>query len=61
MRWKVKKIVVKKLHTSVEYRRNLAASVGMCFTAGWLGGLCLGSTEDEIVTFLSESHDILRA
>nr|GEY70936.1 hypothetical protein [Tanacetum cinerariifolium] len=31
--------VVKRLHTSVEYRKSLAAPVQLCFTVGWLGGL----------------------
>ncbi|GKE55761.1 hypothetical protein Tco_1494946 [Tanacetum coccineum] len=50
--------VVKRLHTSVEYRRNLAASVQLCFTAGWLGGLALGRTEEEVARFLSETQDL---
>nr|GEV68230.1 hypothetical protein [Tanacetum cinerariifolium] len=40
-------IVVKRLHTSVEYRKSLPAPVQLCFTAGWLGGLALGRTEEE--------------
>ncbi|GKA83834.1 hypothetical protein Tco_0805429 [Tanacetum coccineum] len=50
--------VVKRLHTNVEYRQSLAASVSMCFTAGWLGGLSLGRSEDEIVQILSEYEDL---
>ncbi|GJT75340.1 hypothetical protein Tco_1042065 [Tanacetum coccineum] len=50
--------VVKRLHTSVEYRRNLAALVQLCFTAGWLGGLALGRTEEEVARFLSETQDL---
>ncbi|GJS26522.1 hypothetical protein Tco_0487142 [Tanacetum coccineum] len=48
--------VVKRLHASVEYRKSLAEPVQLCFTAGWLGGLSLGRTEDEIA-FLSETKD----
>ncbi|GJS12858.1 hypothetical protein Tco_0407330 [Tanacetum coccineum] len=40
--------VVKKLHTSIEYRQSLAAPVSLCSTAGWLGGLSLGRIEDQI-------------
>nr|GEU36172.1 hypothetical protein [Tanacetum cinerariifolium] len=40
--------VVKRLHTSVKYRKSLAAPVQLCFTAGWLGGLALGRTEEKI-------------
>ncbi|GJY84914.1 hypothetical protein Tco_0498940 [Tanacetum coccineum] len=50
--------VIKKLHTSVEYRKSLATPVQLCFTAGWLGGLSLGKTEDEIAQFLSETEDL---
>ncbi|GJW79133.1 hypothetical protein Tco_0140815 [Tanacetum coccineum] len=48
--------VIKKLHTSVEYRKSLAALVQLCFTDGWLGGLSLGRTEGKIVQFLSETE-----
>ncbi|GJR98186.1 hypothetical protein Tco_0270360 [Tanacetum coccineum] len=48
--------VVKRLHTNVEYRQSLAASVSMCFTAGWLGGLSLGRSEDEIK--ISDSYNL---
>ncbi|GJS55094.1 hypothetical protein Tco_0628456 [Tanacetum coccineum] len=50
--------VIKRLHTSVEYRRSLAAPVGSCFTAGWLDGLSLGRTEEQIAQILSESRDL---
>ncbi|GJS86016.1 hypothetical protein Tco_0752557 [Tanacetum coccineum] len=50
--------VVKRLHASVEYRKSLAEPVQLCFTAGWLGGLSLGRTEDEITRFLSETEDL---
>ncbi|GJS75917.1 hypothetical protein Tco_0725798 [Tanacetum coccineum] len=50
--------VVKRLHTSVEYRKSLATPVQLCFTAGWLGGLTLGRTEDEVARFLSETQDL---
>ncbi|GJZ88751.1 hypothetical protein Tco_0660533 [Tanacetum coccineum] len=51
-------VVVKRLHTSVEYRQSLAAPVSPCFTAGWLRGLSLGRSEDEIAQILSESEDL---
>ncbi|GKA40301.1 hypothetical protein Tco_0732894 [Tanacetum coccineum] len=51
-------VVVKRLHTSVEYRQSLAAPVSLCFTARWLGGLSLGRSEDEISQILSESKDL---
>ncbi|GJY03590.1 hypothetical protein Tco_0369530 [Tanacetum coccineum] len=41
--------VVNKLHTSVEYRKSLAAPVQLWYTAGWLGGLSIGRTEDQKV------------
>ncbi|GJS23949.1 hypothetical protein Tco_0452581 [Tanacetum coccineum] len=50
--------VVKRLHTSVEYRQSLAALASLCFTAGWLGGLSLGRSEDEIAQILFESEDL---
>ncbi|GKD55611.1 hypothetical protein Tco_1288998, partial [Tanacetum coccineum] len=49
--------VIKRLHMSVEYRQSLAASVGSCYTAGWLGRLSMGRTEEQIVQILSESQD----
>ncbi|GJZ95846.1 hypothetical protein Tco_0668180 [Tanacetum coccineum] len=51
-------ILVKRLHMSVEYRQSLAAPVSSCFTAGWLGGLSLGRTEEQITQILSESKDL---
>ncbi|GKC66325.1 hypothetical protein Tco_1098923 [Tanacetum coccineum] len=48
--------VVKRLDTSVDYRKSLAASVQLCYTAGWLGGLSLGRIEDQIAQFLSETQ-----
>nr|GEW56640.1 hypothetical protein [Tanacetum cinerariifolium] len=42
--------VVKRLHTSVEYRKSLVAPVQLCFTARWLGGLALGRTKEEKIT-----------
>ncbi|GJZ86113.1 hypothetical protein Tco_0657723, partial [Tanacetum coccineum] len=50
--------VVKKLHTSVEYRQSLAASVSLRFTASWLGSLSLGRTEDQITAMLLETRDL---
>ncbi|GKC11920.1 hypothetical protein Tco_1008702 [Tanacetum coccineum] len=37
---------------------TLSSKVSLCFTAGWLGGLSLGRSEDEIVQILSESEDL---
>ncbi|GJS46438.1 ribonuclease H-like domain-containing protein [Tanacetum coccineum] len=50
--------VVKKLHRSVEYKRSLAVHVGLCFTAGWLGGLSLGKTEDQVAAMLAETQNV---
>nr|GEV52355.1 hypothetical protein [Tanacetum cinerariifolium] len=50
--------LVKRLHTSVEYRKSLAAPVLLCFTVGWLGGLSLGRVEDQIAKFLSEAQHL---
>ncbi|GKC79767.1 hypothetical protein Tco_1130541 [Tanacetum coccineum] len=50
--------VVKKLHTSIEYRQSLAAPVSLCSTAGWLGGLSLGRIEDQIAVMLSKTQDL---
>nr|GEV28798.1 hypothetical protein [Tanacetum cinerariifolium] len=51
-------VVVKRLHTSVEYIKSLAFPVSLCFTTVWLGGLSLGKTEDQIAQFLSEYRDL---
>ncbi|GJT58811.1 hypothetical protein Tco_1002344 [Tanacetum coccineum] len=48
--------VVKRLHASSEYRKSLAIPVGLCFTAGWLGGVSLGKSEDEIAARVAESY-----
>ncbi|GJW58574.1 hypothetical protein Tco_0105305 [Tanacetum coccineum] len=50
--------MVKRLHTSVEYQKSLAAPVSLCFTAGWLNGLSLGRTKDQIATMMSETRDL---
>ncbi|GJR06143.1 hypothetical protein Tco_0529127 [Tanacetum coccineum] len=50
--------VIKKLHRSVEYRRSLAVPIGLCFTAGWLGGLSLGKTEDQVAAMLAETRNV---
>ncbi|GJR61150.1 RNA-directed DNA polymerase, eukaryota [Tanacetum coccineum] len=51
-------VVVKRLHTSVEYRKSLATPVQLYYTSRWLGGLSLGRTEDEIAQFLSKTQDL---
>ncbi|GJU98222.1 hypothetical protein Tco_1327493 [Tanacetum coccineum] len=50
--------VVKRLHTSVEYWQTLAAPLSLCFIAGWLGGLSLGRSEDEIAEILAGTKDL---
>nr|GEW03501.1 zinc finger, CCHC-type [Tanacetum cinerariifolium] len=50
--------MVKRLHTSVEYRQSLATPVQLCYSAGWLEGLSLGRTEDQIAQFLFETQDL---
>ncbi|GJU75070.1 hypothetical protein Tco_1272140 [Tanacetum coccineum] len=40
---------------SVEYRQSVAAPVRLSFTAGWLSGLSLGRTEDEIEKFIAQN------
>nr|GEW54729.1 hypothetical protein [Tanacetum cinerariifolium] len=50
--------VVKRLHTSVEYRKSLAGPVQLCFTAGWLGGHGFGRTEEAIGQILSETENL---
>ncbi|GJS45414.1 hypothetical protein Tco_0595535 [Tanacetum coccineum] len=46
------------LHTSVEYRKSLVVPIGLCFTAGWLGGLNLGKDEDKVASMLSETSNL---
>nr|GEY47586.1 hypothetical protein [Tanacetum cinerariifolium] len=43
--------------TDVE-KKSLAVPIGMCFTSGWLGGLCLGKKEDKVVAMLSETNNL---
>nr|GEV91929.1 hypothetical protein [Tanacetum cinerariifolium] len=50
--------VVRRLHTSVEYRKALAVSVSLCYTAWWLGGISLGRSEEEIARLLAETKDL---
>ncbi|GKE84760.1 hypothetical protein Tco_1558502, partial [Tanacetum coccineum] len=50
--------VVKKLLASSEYRKSIAIPVGLCYTTGWLGGLSLGKTEDQIARVLSETRNL---
>ncbi|GKE66411.1 hypothetical protein Tco_1520572 [Tanacetum coccineum] len=50
--------MIKRLHISVEYRQSLAAPVGSCYTVGWLGGLSLGQTEEQVAQILFESQDL---
>nr|GEV50239.1 hypothetical protein [Tanacetum cinerariifolium] len=51
-------VVVQRLHTSVECRKSLVAPVSLCFTAGWLGGLSMGQTGDQIAAMLFETQDL---
>ncbi|GKD27123.1 hypothetical protein Tco_1233337, partial [Tanacetum coccineum] len=41
-----------------EYRKIIAIPVGLCYTAGWLGGLSLGKTKDQIAPILSETRNL---
>ncbi|GJY58422.1 hypothetical protein Tco_0458314 [Tanacetum coccineum] len=50
--------VVRRLHTSVEYRQALAAPVSLCYTAGWLGGISLGRSEEDIAGLLAGTEDL---
>nr|GEV01158.1 hypothetical protein [Tanacetum cinerariifolium] len=50
--------VVRRLHTSVEYRKALAILVSLCYTAGWLGGISFGRYEEEIAGLLTKTKDL---
>ncbi|GJS39518.1 hypothetical protein Tco_0564561 [Tanacetum coccineum] len=50
--------VARRLHTSVEYRQTLAASVSLCYTVGWLGGISLGRSEEDIAGLLAGTRDL---
>ncbi|GJV02514.1 hypothetical protein Tco_1336083 [Tanacetum coccineum] len=50
--------VVRKLHMSVKYLQSVAAPVRLSFTIGWLSGLSLGRTEDEIEKFIAQSNNL---
>ncbi|GJS87317.1 hypothetical protein Tco_0769953 [Tanacetum coccineum] len=50
--------VVKKLLSSSEYQKSIVIPVGLCYTVGWLGGLSLGKTEDQIAQVLSETRNL---
>ncbi|GKC58529.1 hypothetical protein Tco_1086127, partial [Tanacetum coccineum] len=41
-----------------EYRKIITIPVGLCYTAGWLGGLSLGKTKDQIAPILSETRNL---
>ncbi|GJU24787.1 hypothetical protein Tco_1163408 [Tanacetum coccineum] len=51
-------MVIKRLFASVEYRRSLVAPVSLCFTTGWLGGLSLERSEDEVAQKIADSCDL---
>ncbi|GJR64459.1 hypothetical protein Tco_0010524 [Tanacetum coccineum] len=48
--------VVNRLQTSMKYRRSLAISLS--YTTGWLGGLGLGRTEEDIAKILSNTSNM---
>nr|GEY17812.1 hypothetical protein [Tanacetum cinerariifolium] len=50
--------VVRKLHTSVEYRKRLATPVSLCFISDWLGGLSMRKNKDQIAVMLSETREL---
>ncbi|GJX82290.1 hypothetical protein Tco_0331771 [Tanacetum coccineum] len=50
--------VVKKLHMSVEYMKSLAVPIGLCLSAGWLGDLSLGKTQEQIAAMLFETSNL---
>nr|GEV39978.1 hypothetical protein [Tanacetum cinerariifolium] len=56
--WEFIPTVVKRLHTSVEYQKSLAAPVSLCFTTGWLGGLSLGKNQEEIAAMFFETSNL---
>ncbi|GJX13817.1 hypothetical protein Tco_0205575 [Tanacetum coccineum] len=43
---------ISRLQTSVEYQKSLAVPISLSYTAGWLGSLGLGRTEEEIAEIL---------
>nr|GEW49408.1 hypothetical protein [Tanacetum cinerariifolium] len=49
--------MVKELEKERDEWRAIASDQ-LCFTAGWLGGLALGRTEEEVVRFLLETQDL---
>nr|GEV70044.1 putative reverse transcriptase domain-containing protein [Tanacetum cinerariifolium] len=49
-------VVVKNLLASSEYRKSIVIPVGLCYTTGWLGGLSLGKTEDQIAQKIADSY-----
>nr|GEZ59590.1 hypothetical protein [Tanacetum cinerariifolium] len=56
--WEFILAVVNRLHSSIEYQKSLVVPIGLCSTAGWLGGLSLGKEEEEISAMLSETSDL---
>ncbi|GKB11107.1 hypothetical protein Tco_0845030, partial [Tanacetum coccineum] len=49
---------ISRLLTSVEYQKSLAVPNGLCFTAGWLGGLSLRRKEEEIDAVLTHTNNL---
>nr|GFB17730.1 hypothetical protein [Tanacetum cinerariifolium] len=49
---------VSLLLASVEYRKSLVVSIGLSFSAGWLGGIGVGQKEDEIEIILKGSKNV---
>ncbi|GJX76179.1 hypothetical protein Tco_0322990 [Tanacetum coccineum] len=51
-------MVVGRLQTSVEYRMSLVVPISLSSTVGWLGGLSLGRTEEEIAKILPNTSNL---
>ncbi|GJZ24425.1 hypothetical protein Tco_0561884 [Tanacetum coccineum] len=47
-----------RLLTSVKYRKSLAVPIGVCYIAGWLGGLSLGHKEEEVAAILPNTSNL---
>ncbi|GJT81934.1 retrovirus-related pol polyprotein from transposon TNT 1-94 [Tanacetum coccineum] len=49
---------INRLYTSVEYQKNLAGPTSLLYIAGWLGGLGLGRTKEEISKILPNTRNL---
>nr|GEY28474.1 hypothetical protein [Tanacetum cinerariifolium] len=50
--------VVSWLQTSMEYRRSLGVPISLLYIVGWLGGLGLGWTKEQIAKILSSTSNL---